>query len=146
MLFFESIREKWNQFLEKWNQFREKIRPVTEPVGRVCVKVSAVLRMIWSYVVQWKKLIAAIPVAVGAIWLAVRNTTKLPAVVGLGLQMDGSFSLLLPRQTAVLIPLSVTALCLLLMCCSKRILTPWVVSALSLILPVIIWVVNVFPS
>lgn len=139
MQFFESIREKWNQF-------REKIRPVTEPVGRVCGKVSAALRSFWSYVVKWKKLIAAIPVAVGAIWLAVRNTAKLPAVVGLGLQLDGSFSLLLPREAAVLIPLSVTALCLLLMCCSKRILTPWVVSALTLVLPVVVWVINAFPS
>lgn len=139
MQFFESIQEKWDQF-------RQKLRPVTEPVGRVCREVSAALRTFWSYVLKWKKLIAAIPVAVGAIWLAVRNTAKLPAVVGLGLQLDGSFSMLLPREVAVLAPLSVTALCLLLMCCSKRILTPWVVSALTLILPIIIWVVNVFPS
>lgn len=139
MQFFESIREKWDRF-------REKLCPVTEPVGRVCGKVSAALRTFWSYIVKWKKLIAAIPVAAGAIWLAVRNAAKLPAVVGLGLQLDGSFSMLLPREVAVLVPLSVTALCLLLMCCSKRILTPWVVSALTLILPIVIWVVNVFPS
>ena len=42
-------------------------------------------------------------------------------------------------------PVAITALCLLLMFCSKRILTPWVVSAVSLLLPVFIWVINVFP-
>ena len=46
----------------------------------------------------------------------------------------------------VLIPLVITAVCLLLMFVSRRILTPWLVSMFSLALPVIILLLNIFPA
>ena len=81
-----------------------------------------------------------------AVILAMNNLRLLPQVVGINLMSDGNFSMVLGRLPAVLAPLVVTAVCLLLMFCSKRTLTPWLVSVFSLALPLIILVINVFPA
>ena len=88
----------------------------------------------------------AIPVGIGAVWLAMKNLVELPDTVGLNLQSDGTFSVLIAREIAVLGPIAITALCLLLMFCSKRTLTPWLVSVFSLAIPLLILVTNVFPA
>jgi predicted membrane protein len=77
--------------------------------------------------------------------LAFRNLGKLPELVGLMLQADGTFAVQMGRLPAVLAPLMVTAICLLLMFCSKRVLTPWLASVFSLVIPVVIWIINVYP-
>ena len=138
MNFMDSIAEKWNAFRIKTEPFRVK-------AGKFCGSVGNGMSMIWSYVVRLRKIFAAVPVAWAAVMLAIRNMVELPATVGIGLQLDGSFTFEMSRELAVLGPVALTALCLLLMFCSKRILTPWVVSAVSLIFPVFIWVINVFP-
>ena len=74
------------------------------------------------------------------------NMEKLPETVGLNLQLDGAFNVMITRELAVLGPVAITALCLLLMFCSKRILTPWFVSIFSLVLPVFVLVLNIFPA
>ena len=93
-----------------------------------------------------RKIILAVPVAWAAIALALRNLAKLPALVGLDLQADGTFGIQMGKLPAVLAPLLVTAVCLLLLFCSKRTLTPWLVSVFSLTLPVIILIINTFPA
>ena len=70
----------------------------------------------------------------------------LPAVVGLDLQVGGDFSIQVVRELAVLGPVAVTAVCLLLMFISRRTLTPWIVSLVSLALPLVILVTNIFPA
>ena len=37
-----------------------------------------------------------------------------------------------------------TVICLLLMACSKKILYPWLISVLSLALPILLWIINMF--
>jgi hypothetical protein len=43
-------------------------------------------------------------------------------------------------------PLGVTAACLLLMFCSRRTLYPWLISIMSLLLPMLILLLNNYPT
>ena len=135
-----------DSFAQKWNTMRTKLSPVMQKIGRFFRKVLDILAMIWRYIVRFKRIIIAIPVAIGAVYLALWNMDRLPSKVGFGIQLDGTFDYMVAREIAVLGPIAVTALCLLLMFCSKRTLTPWLVSVFSLILPILIWVINAFPS
>lgn len=137
------------QFIKKltksWNAFLDKTKPARTAVSIWCMKVWTPISHVWVYVVKLRKIILAIPVVCGAIMLAIRNLAKLPELVGLNLQADGTFAIQMGRLPAVLAPLLVTAVCLLLMFCSKRVLTPWLASVFSLVIPIVIWVINVYP-
>ena len=139
MKFLETIAEKWSEFVAA-------IQPVMEKAAAFFAEVRKALRIVWRYIVRFRKGILAIPVALGAVYLAIQNMRKLPELVGLDLQTDGTFSLQLDRFSAVMGPLAITGLCLALMFCSKRTLTPWLVSVFSLTLPVLILVINIFPA
>lgn len=139
MQFFEKLSQKWNGFCEK-------AKPTTDKIGAFCAVAGRKLRSVWIYVVKLRKVFLAIPVAWCAISLALRNLRQLPELVGLFLQADGTFSVQIGRVPAVLAPLLITAVCLLLMFGSRRILTPWLVSVFSLALPVIVLVINIFPA
>jgi len=131
---------------EKWNMLCQKAKPLLDKASELCSKAGRKLRSIAIYVIKLRKIFLAAPVAVVAVMLALNNLRLLPAVVGINLMADGNFSMVLNRLTAVLAPLLVTAVCLLLMFCSKRTLTPWLVSVFSLTLPLIILVINIFPA
>ncbi len=139
MSFFETIANKWNALCVK-------LGPVLSKIGRFFVKIGRFLMRVWQYAVRFKKVVLAVPVGWCAIWLALENIGRLPDKVGLGLQIDGTFSMMLPKLLAILGPVAVTALCLLLMFGSKRTLTPWLVSVFSLALPILLWVINVYPA
>lgn len=139
MRFFEKLSQLWNQLCKK-------LRPTLNKLSTIGRKVINFLKEAWVYVVKLRKIILAVPVAWAAVILAMRNLAKLPPLVGLDLQADGTFAIQLGRLPAVLAPLLVTAICLLLMFCSKRTLTPFLVSVFSLALPVIILIINVFPA
>lgn len=135
-----------DEIMKKWNLFREKARPVMQKTGEILGKTARVVKRVFKYIMRFRKVFLAIPVGWGAISLALYNMVHLPAVVGLDLQNNGEFSMLVVRELAVLGPLAVTALCLLLMFASRRTLTPWIVSLFSLSLPLLILITNVFPS
>ena len=139
MGFFESMTEKWDAMTEKTAPTREKL-------GRFFQKTGDGAATVWNFVVKFKQFVLAIPVILGAVILAIRNMGALPQKVGFGLQLDGTFDFMVCRGIAVLGPIAVTALCLLLMFCSKRVLTPWLVSVFSLVLPILIWIINCYPA
>lgn len=139
MQFFEKLSQKWNALCKK-------AKPTTDKIGAFLASAGRVAHSVWIYVVKLRKVFLAIPVAWGALYLALRNLKQLPEVVGLFLQSDGTFAVQIGRVPAVLAPLLVTAVCLLLMFGSRRILTPWLVSVLSLALPVVVFVINIFPA
>lgn len=132
--------------MNKWNIFYEKARPVMQKVSRFFRDLGDALRVIWRFIYRLRKVIMAIPVGWGAIYLAIYNQSHLPAVVGLNLQNSGDFSIQVVRELAVLGPLALTAVCLLLMFASRRMLTPWLVSLFSLAVPVLILITNTFPA
>ena len=131
---------------QKWHALRAKLSPIMQKIGRFFRKTMDIFALIWRYILRFKRIIIAIPVAIGAVYLAIWNMDRLPSKVGFGIQLDGTFDYVVAREIAVLGPIAVTALCLLLMFCSKRTLTPWLVSVFSLALPILIWVINAFPS
>ena len=135
-----------DQFMIKWEDFRRKARPTIDKVMGIAKVVADKVIFAWNYVTKFKKLILAAPVAAMALILALQNLFKLPALVGLGLQGNGEFSLEIIREVAVIGPLALTAICLLLMFASKRTLTPWMVSVFSLLLPLMILFTNTFPA
>ncbi len=139
MQFFEKLSQLWNLLCAKVKPFLYKAKAFWE-------KVWKVLKDIWRYMVKLRKIFLAIPVAWTAIVLAISNLARLPELVGLNLQADGSFAIQMGRLPAVLIPILITLVCLLLMFISKRTLTPWLVSVFSLAVPLMIWIINVFPA
>lgn len=135
-----------DRFMIKWGVFRRKAQPTIEKAKEITRVVVDKVIFAWNYVTKFKKLFLAAPVAVMALILALMNLFKLPALVGLGLQGNGEFSFEIIREVAVIGPLAITAICLLLMFASKRTLTPWMVSVLSLLLPLMILFTNTFPA
>ena len=136
----------WDKVMEKWNRFLEKADPFFKGFMKVLKVIDKVLMTIWRYLLAFKKLWISIPIGVAAVFLALNNLAKLPPVVGLNLQISGVFTTQIPRELAVFCPLLVTLVCLLLLFCSRRTLTPWFVSFASLALPVVILLINTFPG
>ena len=133
-------------FMEKWHAMVNKTKPAAQKVSKWIRTVYIKLEAAFRYVLKFRKVFLAIPVGVAAVILALRNMIKLPVLVGLDLQATGEFSIQLVREVAVLGPMAITAICLLLMFCSKRTLTPWLVSVFSLALPILILFTNTFPQ
>ena len=109
-------------------------------------KVLRVLAGIGNVIYKLRSLLLSIPVILAAISLAIRNTRLLPATVGINLLASGEYQWLVARNIAVLGPIAITALCLLMMFCSRRVIYPWLISIFSLVIPLVIWVTNVFPA
>ena len=109
-------------------------------------KVWNVMRMIGNLIYRLRKVIMTIPVVYYAIVFGVYNAKYLPERVGLVLQSNGEFAQTVSRGLAVMGPLGVTAACLLLMFCSRRTLYPWLISIMSLLLPMLILLLNNYPT
>ena len=109
-------------------------------------KVWNVVRMIGNLIYRLRKIIMSIPVVYYAIVFGMYNAKYLPDRVGLVLQSNGEFAQTVSRGLAVMGPLGVTAACLLLMFCSRRTLYPWLISIMSLLLPMLILLLNNYPT
>ena len=136
----------WEKFLNFWQEFMARVQVVLSFLRRFFIKTGQVLEKVISVIFRLRKILAAIPVAMGAIYIAIYNMSKLPMVVGIDLLENGSFTYQIPMGIAVFAPLAITGVCLLLMFCSRRILTPWLVSVISLLIPIAILITNVFPA
>lgn len=109
-------------------------------------KIGAVLQLIWQWAYKLRSVILSVPVVAISIKLAIQNLGRLPVYVGINMQASGEYSMMIERSVAVLVPLLVTAACLLMMFLSKKVLYPWLVSLFSLLLPILLWITNVFPG
>ena len=145
-----------DNLVDKWHAFWDKPRPGWKKFGDFWRKVGAFLAKLWKYLFALRGLILSIPVATAAVILAAKSMTDLPSSVevtlpGIRVGSDNSlFGFLvfhtqqIPKGTAVLVPLVLTAACLLLTMCSKRALYPWIISLFTLIVPVFLLVTNVY--
>ena len=93
-----------------------------------------------------RSVILAIPVAAAAVILALFNEANLPNTVGLNIQASGEYAQVISKSVAVFGPLAVTAVCLLLVFCSRRVVYPWLISVFSLALPLVLYFTNIFPG
>ena len=112
-----------------------------------------VLRKIWSYAKsagQWiyklRSVILSIPVVIAAISLAIDNAARLPVFVGINLQANGEYAMMIERNVAVIVPLLITIGSLLMMFLSRKVLYPWLVSVFTLVIPLLLWITNIFPG
>ena len=112
----------------------------------VMVNIINICEEVGVYMYHFRKLLLGLPVVFASIYLARVNWTQLPDQVGLSLMANGQFAQLVEKEVAVYGPMGVTAICLLLMVCSRRALYPWLISVFTLVLPVLILVTNIFPS
>lgn len=139
MEFFTIIEQKWQEFCKKTEPVRKKTADILKKIGNV-------LRIIWSYVYKLRALLLTAPVIIGAVVLACINSTHLPESVGINLLSNGDFSMMVDRGVAVVIPLAVTGFCVVLTIGSRKIMYPWMISLFSLVLPLLIYVTNVYPA
>lgn len=122
--FFQGIKEKYQKFQ------KSSFAQVMGMTAR------------WAY--KLRSILLSIPVAVVALALAVRNLTQLPTEVGFILKANGEFQWMINRGLAAMIPLAVTAVCLIMTFLSRKVLYPWLISVFSLVLPLVFWFSNMF--
>ena len=127
------MKDAWKRFMQKEG---------TQKVMSFLSKVGFVLKLTAKWAYKLRSLVLSIPVFVCAGALAIRNARLLPDLVGVNILANGEYQWFIPRGTAVLIPFGVTAICLVLMLCSKKILYPWLISLFSLVLPLVVWLTN----
>lgn len=138
--------EKLKAFKDKLLALWAKTEPFRSTAGRIFGKIGRVLSVIGQWIYRLRSIILAIPVVVVAIKLAIQNAERLPKTVGIYLLSDGTYQWMVERGLAVMGPLAVTAVCLLLMFCSRRVVYPWLIGIFSLVLPLLIYITNVFPA
>lgn len=124
--FFQNVKEKYQQF--KKSNFAQVMGMTAK----------------WAY--KLRSILLSIPVAVVAIALAVRNLSQLPTEVGINMLANGQYQWMISRGMAACIPVAVTAVCLVMMFLSKKVLYPWLISVFSLALPLVLWFTNIFPN
>lgn len=135
-----------DKFLNKLREFWAQTQPARKKTAKVLRIIGNIFRQIGKWIYRLRGVLMAIPVALGALFLANYNMQNLPEQVGLNLLANGEYSMMVTREVAVMGPLAVTAVCLLLIFCSRRIIYPWLISIFSLVLPLLIYFTNVFPA
>lgn len=125
--------------------FRQKIQEKNKNEGK-----GSTFRYICHWVYKLRSVFMAIPVGFAAIILAIYNASHLPEKVAVYFPSFAEAELMiklteLSRGAAVLIPLLITAGCLILMFCSRRHTYPWLISIFSLVLPLFFLFVGLFP-
>lgn len=128
--------------MEKNNELKNKLLSFWERTA----PVRGVLAGIGRWIFHLRGFFMAVPVAIAAIWLAIQNSQRLPAMVGINILASGEYQYMVARSTAVTAPLVVTGICLVLMFCSRKTVYPWLISIFSLVIPVMIYITNIFPA
>lgn len=121
------------QFKEKWGK-----------VYQIYKKVEEVVSIIYRCIFKLRKVFLAAPVVFLAIRIAIANMQRLPEAVGINMQSNGEFALMVTRNYAVYGPLGVTLFCLILMFFSRKTIYPWVISIFTLVLPYLLYFTNMY--
>lgn len=124
--------------------FSETVKNVYGKTRTVCGRIGEVIGLICTWIFRLRKIFMAAPVVYLAIRIASANMERLPEQVGLNLQSNGEFAMMVTRNYAVYGPLCVTGFCLLLMFCSRKTVFPWIISIFTLVLPYLIYLTNLY--
>lgn len=106
-------------------------------------RIYTVVGTLCQWIFNLRKIFMALPVLYYAVEFAKMNMEQLPETVGFDIQSTGEFAQMISRETAVYGPLGLTVLCIVLMFLSRRTIYPWLISIFTLVLPWLIWVLNV---
>ena len=132
------------------NEEKKNVNKKTAASGKKSTTKSneiwSVLKTIWHWIWMFRGAIISLPVLCIAIGQAFKNASRLPETVGLNIQATGEYAMTVGRPAAVVLPLLVTIACILLTCFTKRPLFPWLISIFTLVIPVLIWIINIYPA
>ena len=170
MKFFEKVKiwfaSLWQKIVDGWNWLVGKVKGFfrkkdpsedAEPKAPKAPKVKrpdgekSLFEIVCFWLFRFRAVFMAIPVLFVAILQAVDNMAKLPEKVAFYVPLSQQELLTakaieFSRNTAVYFPLNVTIVCLLLMCCSRRTVFPWLVSIFTLVLPLFFRYICVLPG
>lgn len=147
MAFFGRLKESLYNKIDANKQRKETAKQGKEESESQVdwARVWSIVREIFMWFYRLRSILLSIPVMVAAVVLAVRNSSKLPEFVGLNMQATGEYATVISRNVAVMGPLALTAVCLLFVICSKKVLYPWLISVFSLALPLLFLFTSTFP-
>ena len=106
---------------------------------------------VWQWIYRLRSVFFAIPVLLAALILALRNILRLPQMVTFSwaaLNDVGNLvfqNVTVSKTLAVWGPFGITAVCVVMIFLSRRVVYPWLISLFSLILPIVLYWVNIFP-
>jgi hypothetical protein len=124
--------------------FSETVKDVYGKTRTVCGRIGEIIGLVCTWIFRLRRIFMAAPVVYLAIRIASANMDRLPEQVGLNLQSNGEFAMMVTRNYAVFGPLCVTGFCLLLMFCSRKTVFPWIISIFTLVLPYLIYLTNLY--
>ena len=124
--------------------FLVKFKEIWGKIYQIYHKVEEVISVIYRCIFKLRKVFLSIPVVILAIRIASDNMERLPEAVGINMQSNGEFALMVTRNYAVYGPLGITAFCLLLMFFSRKAIYPWVISIFTLVLPYLLYLTNLY--
>lgn len=110
----------------------------------VIKSIGRFLKSAASFVFWFRKFFLAIPVVVAAFLLAKYYLAELPQQVGLILSQEGVYSVVVAKETAVRWWLYLTGGSLVLMCLSRKVFYPWLISVITLFIPYLVLLLNRF--
>ena len=133
---FDVIREKRQDFSKSngGKKVKKFFRKVWKNVKKIAAKIF-----------HYRAVFLALIVVACSLTMAAVSMFLLPAQVGIDLQIDGSYTFMLPKLLAVLFPVLITLISLVFVLISKRTLYPWLISLFTLALPAVILLTNIFP-
>ena len=114
-------------------------------------KIKNEPNQVWQWIYRLRSVFLAVPVALAALILALRNLIKLPKSVMFStaaLNDVGNLvfqNITISKALAVWGPFGITAICIAMMFLSRRVVYPWLISLFSLILPILLLLINTFP-
>lgn len=163
---------RWmDRLIEKWYRFVDFVSPFNRGFARVFRAFRRTFQNLWRYIFWFRSVILGAPLAVAAVVLAAMNMSRLPDQVPYTKLLFYSeqkqkflpflftneaenvlfgFLAVIPdtisKIQAVFMPLVMTAVCIVLMILSKRMLYPFLIGLLTLVLPFVIYWFVVFPK
>lgn len=140
------LMSKLQEFKEKCQELWVGSEPARKKTGAVFSVIGKIFKGIGAWIYRLRSVFLAVPVALAALRLAAFNRENLPEMVGIDLQATGQYSYVFEQETVIMWPLLITAACLVLMCLSRRVVYPWIISIFTLAIPILIYVTNVFPA
>lgn len=117
-----------------------------EKFGEGICNIGGLFKNNWRLGFELRKVIMAAPVVVAMLGIANECRERLPEVVGINLMANGDFEKLIARETAITATMGITIACLVFMFFSRKTIYPWLISILSLLLPILLIVTNIFPA
>ncbi len=117
-----------------------------EKFGEGICAIGAFFKKNWRVSLELRKVVMAAPVVVLMLSLAAKCREQLPEMVGINLLENGDFAQLIAREAAISGCMAVTVICLVFMFLSRKTVYPWLISFLSLLLPLLLIVTNTFPA